>query len=317
MEARVPTRLDSHGVFANIKGEAGALEELLYFSNEPLPKDELFELLSGIEGYDDYIDYPVTAKDGMVLTAAVDLDEQDALDVEAMLAPNSAEGVFGMYKGLAILQVTDPVFGEMQRVFHAVETGEENYFDDFGNLIEKKNRTYITAADSFLTIEGVNDAHSFAVLEKDGFSADIDRLIFNDEETNENGRFHILAKMFTRRDTGTLSAQQLELDRQRLSYLNGTEYMQGLVVHTKFLLHNLDDYPDSCSAVLCVGDESEMLVHGVYVEQGPRTMRQNSMITFDNEIMTLYIRGFHPEYGPVVVPYGPGLVVERAFQEET
>lgn len=239
---------------------------------------------------------PVSIQGGRVQVPAVGNSEGTYV-----LTPNTEAS--GYYLGMTWRQYDSDIFpgSTESHLLHVISTGEPYiYLDSEGNEVSVSPRTYVTAADSDLTITGQVGRHDFRRLANDGFSQKIDEIAL-DDSSEINEKLSLIARMF-----GEIPQDEdakKDLAYQRLSYLNHLGIFNDYICEAKYAYSRKNS--DTISVVF---PPEGLRFTGTVVMAGfdgvLKTDDEGDLIISADEGLCLEL--FHPTLGYISVPYIEG-----------
>jgi hypothetical protein len=163
----------------------------------------------------------------------------------------------GVYLGHNLKKVYDPTTNKISiRVVHDLKGETFDIWDELGDHNRKTRHDFVCVTGSELVPEAPLNAHSLKDLSDDRVAKAIDLIAFNASLSlyRKLKAFHTLARRFL-----AVEGHRVEINRQRLSYLNSLELVAGAVINTSDLLFIDEDQTSGDANVVGASNPANIL----------------------------------------------------------
>jgi len=246
----------------------------------------------------DLIGEPVSITGGEIETVALEGDLTSTVPFFA-INDSAVEGIYkGMMWRMSDVELLTHGTVEVPKICHIVQVQEDQYLDDEGNEITKNYRKHVTVQGSKPVLLADRDSHDYRVLAEDGFSLKLDKIAL-DETKSLQEKADVVAKMFYIADVECVSEDQLEIRKQRLSYLNVLGIFANAKVTSKFWISRNE-------GVISVlrGDDEESFINAQHMSTDQLVIHDGA--AFDEKKSVLSFDFYNPEVGTLSIPYSAG-----------
>jgi hypothetical protein len=215
----------------------------------------------------------------------------------------------GLYQGYTILLDTlvhdGEIVGEIPRMVHCVSLGKSQHFDELGNHITTEEMHYFLVRGAKVVPHEMHNTHSFIDLQSDDIAFAIDELVFNEDIPLEE-KIVMLSEMFK---VGDLDDDNLAMYRQRMSYLNSLDLLDGRGLITSVILADYQQDPLSFRAM--ASHDGSCYVASCWEFALIQGIEINGDKTELADTRGLFIRGYMEQLGDVLVPVNQPFVFEE------
>jgi hypothetical protein len=244
---------------------------------------------------------------GAPLTLSVELEEESGDLITHPLAIASDQEYrpsSGIYCGLTVVRPYDAEHEKsVYRVVHIVYPGSSELCpDEHGNMQQTHYREYVLAKGSEVVPYNPVNAHSFMDLRDDPVASEIDKMVFDEEETvswqlvEEVGLFAAMAL--------SEHEHEDEKNQQRLSYLNSLNLLDAVeLVTSDFMLG--DKYHYETGSELIFNDVESVFVvspHTFHFLNGYDRLESSGAVALWRE-PELFVEGCLDDGQTVLLPF--------------